>query len=98
MFNRITDTLIIKTMISKAPSHLKSKEDHKTVRALYLETPEVMVSSMFIKPLVTLTYAIVDEVSPGRKLMRFGCYFHTKHETNLTVRKFERLAVQKLEP
>ena len=30
----------MKTMISKAPSHLKSKEDHKTVRALYLETPD----------------------------------------------------------
>ena len=84
-------------MISKAPSHLKSKEDHKTVRALYLETPEVMVSSVFIKRLVTFTYAVADEVSPGRKFIRFGCYFYTKHETKLTVRKFERLAVQKLE-
>ena len=51
-------------MISKAPSHLKSKEDHKTVRALYLETPEVMVSSVLIKRLVTFTYAVADEVSP----------------------------------
>lgn len=84
-------------MISKAPSHLKSKEDHKTVRALYLETLEVMVSSVFIKRLVTFTYAVADEVSPGRKFMRFGCYFYTKHETKLTVGKFERLAVQKLE-
>ena len=84
-------------MISKAPSHLTSKEDHKTVRTLYLETPEVMVSSVFSKPLVTFTYAVAKEVSPGRKFMRFGCYFHTKHETKLTVGKFERLAVQKLE-
>ena len=33
-------------MISKAPSHLESKEDRKTGKALYLKTPEVMVSSV----------------------------------------------------
>ena len=58
-------------MISKAPSHLTSKEDHKTVRTLYLETPEVMVSSV----LATFTRAVADEVSTGRKFVRLVVLF-----------------------
>ena len=58
-------------MISKAPSHLISKEDHKTVRTLYLETPEVIVSSV----LATFTRAVADEVSTRRKFVRLGVLF-----------------------
>ena len=58
-------------MISKAPSHLESKEDRKTGKALYLKTPEVMVSSV----LATLTRAVADEVSTGRKFVRLVVLF-----------------------
>lgn len=75
-------------MISKAPSHLESKENRKTGKALYLKTPEVMVSSV----LATFTRAVADEVSTSRKFVRLGVLL-----TVLTVRKFERLAVQKFE-
>ena len=58
-------------MISKAPSHLESKEDRKTGKALYLKTTEVMFSSV----LATFTHAVADEVSTGRKFVRLGVLF-----------------------
>ena len=81
-------------MISKAPSHLTSKEDHKTVRTLYLETPEVMVSSV----LATFTRAVADEVSTGRKFVRLGVLFTWNQANSAKILSPSRSQIRTLKP
>ena len=59
-------------MISKAPSHLESKEDRKTGKALYLKTPEVDGFKCV---------GYVNTCSSGRsfdrsKIRAFSCFVH----------------------
>ena len=81
-------------MISKAPSHLTSKEDHKTVRTLYLETPEVMVSSV----LATFTRAVADDVSTGRKFVRLGVLFTWNQANSAKILSPSRSQIRTLKP
>ena len=59
-------------MISKAPSNLESKEDHKTGRASYLKTPEVF-SKSFIGYFNT---CVSGRSFAQSKIRAFRCYVH----------------------